>query len=74
MKSQSAVVINRSQAEKSKLVSCTQVQIKQGKGTAVLPLRIDEAVPNGCAYVPSGIDAVRHLSDAYGKVDLEKVS
>ncbi len=74
MKSQSAVVINRSQAEEAKLTSCTQVQIKQGKGTAVLPLRIDEAVPNGCVYVPSGIDAVRHLSDAYGKVDLEKIS
>jgi NADH-quinone oxidoreductase subunit G len=71
---QSAVVMNRAQAKKSKLESCDQVQVKQGKGTAVLPLRIDEGVPEGCVYVPSGIDAVKHLSDAYGKVTLEKVS
>ncbi len=74
MKLQSAVVMNRAQARQSKLESCEQVQVKQGKGTAVLPLRIDEGVPTGCVYVPSGIEAVRHLSDAYGKVTLEKVS
>ena len=74
MKMQSAVLINSQQAENSKLTACEQVQVKQGKGTAVLPLRIDEAVPTGCAYVPSGIDAVKHLSNAYGKISLEKVS
>ncbi len=74
MKLQSAVVMNRAQAQQSKLESCDKVQVKQGKGTAVLPLRIDESVPSGCVYVPSGIDAVKHLSDAYGKVTLEKVS
>ena len=74
MKMQSAVLINAQQAENSKLTACEQVQVKQGKGTAVLPLRIDEAVPTGCVYVPSGIDAVKHLSNAYGKISLEKVS
>jgi len=74
MKLQSTVVMNREQARQSKLESCEQVQVKQGKGTAVLPLRIDEGVPSGCVYVPSGIDAVKHLSDAFGKVTLEKVS
>ena len=74
MKSQSAVAMNRKQAKISKLVDCEQVHIKQGKGTAVLPLRIDEAIPAGCVYIPGGIDAVRHLSEAYGKVELEKLS
>ncbi|MCP4388128.1 MAG: molybdopterin-dependent oxidoreductase, partial [Gammaproteobacteria bacterium] len=74
MKLQSAVVMNRAQAQQSKLESCDKVQVKQGKGTAVLPLRIDEAVPTGCVFVPSGIDAVKHLSTAYGKITLEKVS
>jgi NADH-quinone oxidoreductase subunit G len=74
MQMQSAVLINRQQAENSKLTACEQVQVKQGKGTAVLPLRIDEAVPTGCVYVPSGIDAVKHLSKAYGKISLEQVS
>ena len=74
MKMQAAVVMNREQAQKSKLASCEQVQVKQGKGTAVLPLRLDDSVPSGCVYVPGGIDAVRHLSQAFGKIELEKVS
>jgi NADH-quinone oxidoreductase subunit G len=74
MKSQCAVIINHQQAEASKLLACDQVQVKQGKGTAVLPLQIDEGIPVGCVYVPAGIDAVKHLADAYGKVSLEKVS
>ena len=74
MKMQAAVAMNHEQAKKSKLGDCDQVQVRQGKGTAVLPLRIDEGVPAGCVFVPCGIDAVRHLSDAYGKVELEKVS
>jgi NADH-quinone oxidoreductase subunit G len=74
MKMQSAVIINHQQAKDSKLFDCDQVQVKQGKGTAVLPLRIDEGVPAGCVYVPSGIDAVKDLADAFGKVSLEKVS
>jgi NADH-quinone oxidoreductase subunit G len=74
MQMQSAVIMNHQQAQDSKLLDCDQVQVKQGKGTAVLPLRIDEGIPAGCVYVPSGIDAVKHLADAYGKVSLEKVS
>ncbi len=74
MRAQCAVVMNRRQAEDANLTDCDQVQIKQDKGTAVLPLRIDESVPAGCVYVPSGIDAVSHLSDAFGNINLEKVS
>ena len=68
------VEMNRAQAEKSKLDGSNQIQVKQGKGTAVLPLRIDDGIPDGCVYVPSGIDAVGHLAGAYGKITLEKVS
>ncbi len=74
MRLQSAAVVNGAQARAAKLEDCEQVQVKQGKGTAVLPLRIDDAVPDGCVFVPSGIEAVRHLAEAYGKVELEKVS
>ena len=74
MQAQSAVIMNYQQAQDSKLLACDQVQVRQGKGTAVLPLRIDEGIPAGCVYVPSGIDAVKDLADAYGKVSLEKVS
>ena len=73
-KLQAAVAMNRAQAMKARLGDCEQVQVKQGKGTAVLPLRLDEGIADGCVYVPCGIDAVRHLAHAYGKIELEKVS
>ncbi len=74
MHAQSAVVMSRQLATEQKLISSEQVQVKQGRGTAVLPLRIDDGVPDGCVYVPVGIDAVRHLAEPYGKVSLEKMS
>ncbi|HUV23330.1 MAG TPA: NADH-quinone oxidoreductase subunit NuoG [Gammaproteobacteria bacterium] len=73
MRMQASVSMNRQMAASRKLLDSEQVQIKQGKGTAVLPLRLDESVPDGCVYIPSGIDAVRHLTDAFGKISLEKV-
>ncbi|MDH3858837.1 MAG: hypothetical protein OEV07_12660, partial [Gammaproteobacteria bacterium] len=74
MKAQCAVIMNRQQAQDTRLIDSNEVQVKQGKGTAVLPLRIDEGIPAGCVYVPSGIDAVKHLSGVYGKISLERVS
>ena len=74
MRLQSAVIMNRQMAMDVKLLGSDQVQVTQGKGTAVLPLRIDEGIPAGCAWVPSGVEAVKDLSAAYGKIKLEKVS
>ena len=74
MQMQASVSMNRQMASASKLLSSEQVQIKQGKGTAVLPLRLDEGIPDGCVYVPDGIDAVKYLSATFGKISLEKVS
>ena len=74
MRMQSSVSMNREMAGLSKLLNSEQVQIKQGKGTAVLPLRLDEGVPDGCVYIPGGIEAVKYLADAFGKISLEKVS
>jgi len=74
MNDQCAIVMNREQAEKLKLANAEQVHIKQGQGTAVLPLRISEDVATGCVCIPSGVEAVKSLADAYGSVELEKVS
>jgi len=71
---QGAVLMNGAQARQAKLADCEQVQVRQGQGTAVLPFRIDESVPDGCVYVHAGIDAASHLPAAFGKVELEKVS
>jgi NADH-quinone oxidoreductase subunit G len=74
MRLQSAVTINSGMASECNLLGSEQVQVKQGKGTAVLPLRVDDGVADGCVYVPVGIGAVSHLGGAYGNVSLEKIS
>ena len=74
MRLAATVSMSRAQAEQSKLLNSEQVQVKQGKGTAVLPLRIDDGVAQGCVCVPMACDATRHLSTAFGKISLEKVT
>ncbi|MCP3689106.1 MAG: NADH-quinone oxidoreductase subunit G [Gammaproteobacteria bacterium] len=74
MQHQCTVIMNRKQGKKLKLDNAEQVHIKQGQGTAVLPLRFDEGVPLGCVCIPAGFDAVKHLGEAFGIVELEIVS
>jgi NADH-quinone oxidoreductase subunit G len=74
MQEQSAIIMSRAQAKKSKLLTSEQVQIKQNGGSAVLPLRLDDGVAMGCVYIPSGIETVKDLGAPFGKVELEKVS
>ncbi|MCP4187896.1 MAG: NADH-quinone oxidoreductase subunit G [Gammaproteobacteria bacterium] len=74
IKQQCTVVMSREQAEKLKLADAEQVHIKQGQGTAVLPLRLDDGVPSGCACIPGGFKAVKNLGEAFGTVELEIVS
>jgi NADH-quinone oxidoreductase subunit G len=73
MSQQCVIAMNQVQANKLKLMDNEQIQVKQGNGVAILPLRIDENVPAGCVYVPTGIDVVKDLFGAYGQVELEKV-
>lgn len=69
----SCLRLNAAQANKSGLEGAEQVHIKQGDGTAVLPLVIDENVPVGCAWIPVGIQAVENLNGFYGSIEVEKV-
>ena len=74
MKIQETISMNREQAEKLKLADCAQVHIRQGEGTAVLPLRLTEDVPAGCVAIPAGSEAVKNLGPDFGPVELERVS
>ncbi len=74
MTEQSNVVMNRSQAESLKLADADQVNVKQAQGTALLQLRLSDDVPTGCVAIPCGIEVVKNLGDAFGSVELEKVS
>jgi len=74
MTQQCCIAMNRQLAEKSDLVDSEQVHIRQGQGTAILPLIISEDIPPGCVYIPIGIEMVKDLGDVNGVVELERVS
>jgi len=48
-----------------------QVRVRSATGTAVLPLTLDEDVPEGTAWVPAGLDARAALGGPYGTVSVE---
>ncbi len=66
--------INSAQAKSIGLNAGSQVHIKQGEGTAALPLVVDEHIPAGCVWVPSAIKSVKGLSGMSGRIELETIS
>ena len=74
MTASSCLRVNQAQAEKLGLNGAEQVHVSQGEGTAILSLQIDDNVPAGCVWIPSGIKAVENLSELFGSVAVEKVS
>ena len=73
MSERAVAIISSAQASKSKLQDCEQVHIKQGDGTAILPLVISDEVADGCVFIPLGIDSVKNLSTAFGDIALERL-
>ena len=74
MKNASCLRVNSAQAEKLGLTGAEQVHIKQGDGTAILSMSIDENIPAGCVWIPTGIKKVENLTTLFGSVEVEKVS
>ena len=68
------IVMNRGQAELLKLADAVQINVRQAQGTALLRLRLSDDVPTGCVAIPCGVDAVKNLGEAFGSVELERVS
>ena len=62
--------INSAQAQKLGLAAGASVVVTQGAAHASLPVSIDDGVPDGCVWMPTGIAAAADLGPAYGTVTL----
>ena len=51
----------------------TSVSVKQGEGSAILKLIIDDSVPAGSAWIPMAVKGSELLGDPFGEVLVEKV-
>ncbi len=69
-----AVHINSALAHKMKFREDETILVKQHHNRAVLPVRIDDRIPNDCAYVPAGFKETAMLGAPFGAIFLEKAS
>jgi NADH-quinone oxidoreductase subunit G len=51
----------------------TSVSVKQGEGSAILKVIIDETVPAGSVWIPMAVKGSELLGDPFGEVVVEKV-
>jgi NADH-quinone oxidoreductase subunit G len=64
--------MNAAQAQALDVSDAEQVRAIQGDDGVVLALRIDERVPDGCAWIPSGTAAAAVLGAAFGSIRVER--
>ena len=69
-----ALRVNREQADKLGVIDAEKVHVKQGSGTAILDVIIDDNIPTGCVWIGTGFEAVKNLPALFGSVEVEKVS
>lgn len=79
-KLQASATLSSSQAEKLNLSEGDSVNLAQrwsdnnggGQGKAVLPVRIDDSVPDGCVWVPAGIAQTSSLGALFTPIEITK--
>ncbi len=63
--------LNAATAAQYGVAGAAKVQVVQGGGGCVLPLALDERVPDGCVYVPAGLAATAALGAVDAVVELK---
>ncbi len=65
------VRLNSAEANRLGLNSVSSVTVKQGDCCPVLPLVIDDSIPDDCAWVASALEGNEHLGTAFAAVSIE---
>jgi NADH-quinone oxidoreductase subunit G len=70
----SGAYLHPQEAQRLGLADAEQVSVRQGDGSARLPLFLDTGVARGCVWIPAGDEATAGLGPAFGPIELEGVS
>ena len=54
------------------VTSGATVRVRQGQGEALLPVAVDETVPDGCVRVAAAHGATAALGDMFGTITVER--
>lgn len=68
-----AVRLNAGAANSLGLGESARVRITQGGADAEFAVRIDDAVPDGCVWLPTAVPGTEALATGFGPVSVEKV-
>ncbi|MEA3411832.1 MAG: NADH-quinone oxidoreductase subunit NuoG [Pseudomonadota bacterium] len=66
------VSLNQGQADKLALADAQWVWVTQGDNREKLRLEIDDAIPDGCAWIPTGMVGTESLGAGFGSLTLER--
>jgi NADH-quinone oxidoreductase subunit G len=64
--------VNAAVAASFALAGGDTATLRQGAAASTLPVVVDERVPDGCVWLPSGVPGTESLAAAFGHVSLEK--
>jgi NADH-quinone oxidoreductase subunit G len=67
-----AVYMSAAQADKEKLAAGDSARVSQNGSSTVLRVHVDDSIPNGCVWIPSGVPGSEKLGPAYGAVEVFK--
>ena len=65
--------MNAQQADKLSLGDVPKVRVRQDGQSVYLSLVIDDAIPDGCIWIPAGIEFAAQLGSLFGPIEVEAV-
>jgi NADH-quinone oxidoreductase subunit G len=65
--------INAEAAQRLGIDGASLLRVSQGEASVELAVRIDAAVPDGCVWLPTGVNGSEVLGVGFGPVSVEKV-
>ena len=69
---QAFAVMSAVQAATLKVADGDHVSLRQNDASTELPARVDNAVPDGCVWVPAGLPETQVLGDLFGAIEVSK--
>ena len=63
---------HKKKAKKENLAAGDSAHVTQGDDSVILPVLIDDSIPDGCVWIPSGVPGSEKLGPACGSIEVAK--
>jgi len=64
--------MGQAELDKHSLKDGDTIKVKQGSGSATLPVKLDDGVPEGCVWVPAGLPQTQTLGNLFAAIEVHK--